>query len=102
MFIKHNDLFLKGTFAVLWWILWFVLVKESPEEDRFIKRAELDYITNCLGLTAEQHVRCTNYYSLLTGQLSSESGFLITGLKCTVEVHINIITSLGYRCSPFC
>jgi len=45
-----------GTFAVLWWILWFVLVKECPQDDRFIKRSELDYISNCLGPTADQHV----------------------------------------------
>lgn len=46
-----------GTFAVLWWVLWFVLVKESPQEDRFIERSESDYISNCLGLTADQHVK---------------------------------------------
>lgn len=51
-----NIVSIAGTFAVLWWILWFVLVKESPQEDRFIKRTELDYISNCLGLTADQHV----------------------------------------------
>lgn len=45
-----------GTFALLWWVLWFVLVKESPQEDRFIDRSELDYISNCLGVTANQHV----------------------------------------------
>ena len=47
---------LLGTFAILWWMLWFVLVKESPQEDRFIKRPELDYIASCLGNTADQHV----------------------------------------------
>ena len=48
--------YVAGTFAVLWWLIWFVLVKECPQDDRFIKRQELDYINSCLGSTANQHV----------------------------------------------
>ncbi|XP_046451668.1 sialin-like isoform X1 [Daphnia pulex] len=58
--------YVSGTFAVLWWILWFVLVKESPQEDRFIKRTELDYISNCLGSTADQHKLSVPWKSILT------------------------------------
>lgn len=58
-FIRLNLFYLSlyiGTFAILWWLLWFVLVKECPQEDRFIKRTELDYISACLGTTSNLHV----------------------------------------------
>lgn len=59
VFIRLNSFYLSlyiGTFAILWWLLWFVLVKECPQEDRFIKRTELDYISACLGTTSNLHV----------------------------------------------
>uniref|UniRef100_A0A0P4Y9Z8 Sialin n=1 Tax=Daphnia magna TaxID=35525 RepID=A0A0P4Y9Z8_9CRUS len=58
--------YVSGTFALLWWVLWFVLVKESPQEDRFIDRSELDYISNCLGVTANQHTLNVPWKSILT------------------------------------
>lgn len=58
--------YVAGTFAILWWLLWFVLVKECPQEDRFIKRTELDYISACLGTTSNLHTRVIPWKSILT------------------------------------
>lgn len=50
-----------GTFAVLWYVLWFVLVKESPEDDRFISQSELNYLRACIGPLTKKNV---SYFSL--------------------------------------
>nr|CAG4638404.1 EOG090X04X8 [Cyclestheria hislopi] len=54
-----------GGFALLWCILWFVFVKESPAEDRFISKEELDYITSCLG-TSSNHHKSVPWKAILT------------------------------------
>jgi hypothetical protein len=93
-----NIILIAGTFAVLWWILWFVLVKESPQEDRFIKRTELDYISNCLGPTADQHVyntlkKCQNQNFISNCFLF----FLSSEIKCALEINTDVIARLGDR-----
>ena len=45
-----------GAVALVWCLVWFMVVKESPHEDRSISKQELDYIDACLGSTSNQHV----------------------------------------------
>ena len=51
-----NSLKFLGVVALIWCFLWFLLVKECPQEDRVISSEELDYINACLGSTSNQHV----------------------------------------------
>jgi len=58
--------YVSGTFAVLWCIIWFILVRESPHEDRYISKEELDYISDSLGPTSESHALDVPWKSILT------------------------------------
>jgi ACS family sodium-dependent inorganic phosphate cotransporter len=42
--------YITGIFGYIWTILWFLIVKRSPEQDRFITEEEKDYIKNNLGI----------------------------------------------------
>ncbi|KAG4073805.1 hypothetical protein HA402_001029 [Bradysia odoriphaga] len=38
-----------GAIGVVWFIIWMIVVRESPSKDRFISKDELDYINSSLG-----------------------------------------------------
>ncbi|CAG5124437.1 unnamed protein product [Candidula unifasciata] len=46
-----------GSLAVIWFLLWVILVTESPAGHPGISNAELDYIQNSIGYTDEQTKR---------------------------------------------
>ncbi|XP_025833022.1 sialin-like [Agrilus planipennis] len=44
-----------GVFATLWFFCWCFLIAESPSEDRFISKEELDYISKSLNKNDEDN-----------------------------------------------
>jgi len=55
-----------GGLALVWYLFWFLLVKECPQDDHSISDQELAYINASLGSTANQHVQIVPWTSILT------------------------------------
>ena len=87
-----------GVVALIWCCLWFLLVKECPQEDRVISSKELDYINACLGSTSNQHVISESLFSRRdVSHLKN-----IPGLGYPVESYSHIPTRMGNRDSTLC
>lgn len=69
MFQCHNKTFflLKGGLGVLWHIIWIIIVRSSPEKDRFISNDELQYIQNTISVEKDGE-RVIPWKSLLTSK----------------------------------
>ena len=68
-------------------------MKECPQDDRFIKRSELDYISNCLGPTADQHVTL-KFIHVTFRRYSANFFFFFFKLKTLVIPWRDILTSM--------
>lgn len=56
-----------GALGILWYIIWVVVVRSSPDKDRFLKKDELDYIQSSVSL-AKQSKRVIPWRALLTSK----------------------------------
>lgn len=54
-----------GTGAV-WWVFWFFIVKESPDDDRYMKESEKKFIKNSLVRQGQVNVVKPPWKSILT------------------------------------
>jgi hypothetical protein len=52
--------------AIVWCIVWMIVVKETPQEDKYISEEELDYIRATVG-PAANHVKVVKYQFLVLG-----------------------------------
>lgn len=60
-------LFHKGGLGVLWHILWVVIIKSSPDKDRFISKDELAYIQSNAS-AADENLKSIPWKSLMTSK----------------------------------
>ncbi|KAJ4449609.1 hypothetical protein ANN_01012 [Periplaneta americana] len=59
IFIIFSFIFLIGTIGIIWFIIWWIIVKSGPEEDPKISPQELKYIQESLGTSSSsQKVMC--------------------------------------------
>lgn len=75
----------------MWSLIWFSVVDESPQRDRFIKKAELDYINASLGVTSDKvmsQMRCLIRNSLRIHFLASCGA---------MEGHFHLYAVLGHH-----
>lgn len=45
-----------GAIGCIWYILWIIIVRESPDKDKYISKDELRYIQDSLGANATKTV----------------------------------------------
>lgn len=52
-----NEILNPGTIGVVWYILWVIVVRASPANDKYISEDELRYIQETLGTTEKHDVQ---------------------------------------------
>jgi len=63
--LKFN-IFFPGAIAIIWCMVWLLVVSETPQEDRRITEEELDYIRATVG-PAANHVKVVKYHFKVLG-----------------------------------
>ena len=49
---------LLGCIALIWCVVWWAVVEDSPDQDRSITDAELEYLRNTIGVTTKEVGLC--------------------------------------------
>lgn len=62
-----KNVYNKGGLGVLWYIIWVLVVKSSPDKDRYISNDELVYIQSTVSLSSKNE-RIIPWKALLTSQ----------------------------------
>lgn len=81
-----------GVIAILWCIVWLAVVKETPQEDKYISEEELDYIRATVG-PAANHVKVVKYQFSGAGNtilLSACINQKLTFQKHTTSTNFNL------------
>lgn len=89
-----------GTLGVLWYIVWVIVVRESPAKDKLISKDELRYIQESLGTTKKTHVehpwkdifRSKPVYAICASHFAENWGFytLLTQLPTFLKGMVTI------------
>lgn len=51
-FVKVSNIYIAGSVGLIWFAIWWSVVKDGPEEDARISPEELKYIQDSLGNTS--------------------------------------------------
>lgn len=46
-----------GAIGCIWYLLWIIIVRESPDKDKYISKDELRYIQNSLGTQTTDNIK---------------------------------------------
>lgn len=107
--------YVTGGIGCIWYLLWLVIVKESPEVDPYISVEEREYILNSLGRSDEENVKLSipwrkiftspPVWAIAAANFSETWGFntlltqFPTFLKDTLQLNVNdsgLISALPY------
>lgn len=102
-----------GTIGCIWLLLWLLIVRAGPEQDRFCSKEECDYIQQTIGYVGSPNIKhpwkafftSMPFYAIVASHFSENWGFytLLTQLPSFLKGE-SILPQLEkcFHCSPAC